>query len=415
MSNGWQMVLFNHFPSIINKVADETIPHKQRTVEPKAGTPTGMKSTVARFRLPQIRNFLPMEVPILSSRLLHQARENVLGLHWNTVANRILVVSQEGLLLKLEILHPLGGEILASTMVPVAGELKAVGLQDDLDFALLVFEQVAQIIDLRDGTTLIAFERERGFLGGEFGLNSEVHLTIPADSHCVDWCIWDYLANTSNEFRLERHDHYGRGAVLHPSKLLIGACWNAYQSGFLIHVPDPKNKRLLFYDFGKDACARPEYEAYAPTFSPDGDVFAFVANPYLGWHPNIEKLCAYRISRPNQPILEVDLADFAVESVIRTYFLGGTQYILLHKTNSLDLVDFQTGVLHRILTAEVDHVGVNPFTYEYVYATGNQITLCQLGDEGDCMPDFDPNAADEAAADFRMKFASKLRAVGDWE
>jgi hypothetical protein len=356
-----------------------------------------------------------MEVPHLSSRQLHQARENVLGMHWNTVVNSIIVVSQEGLLLKLDVLNPLDGEILASTVVPVAGELKAVGLHDDLDFALLVFEQVTQIIDLRDGTTLNALERESGFLGGEFGLNSEVHLAIPADSGSVDWCIWDYLANAYNEYQLERHDHYGRGAVLHPSKQLIGACWNAYQSGFLMHVRDQENKRLLFYDFGKDACARPEYEAYAPAFSPDGDVFAFVANPYLGWHQNIEKLCAYRISKPNQPILEVELADYAVESVISTHFLGGTQYILLENNNGVDLVHFQTGAIHRCLATAVDQLCVNPFTCEFAYAIGNQVTLCQVGDQGDCLPDFDPHAAEKSAADFRKKFAGKLRAVGEWE
>src|SRR6266567_257679 len=97
--------------------------------------------------------------------------------------------------------------------------------------------------------------------------------TLPlSSSGSVDWGVWEYQHDTYHEYELERYDHYGRGAALHPSGLLIGALWNAYACGYLIHSVQEVADGVLGY-YEQPTAKRTEYENYAPAFSPDGALF----------------------------------------------------------------------------------------------------------------------------------------------
>jgi hypothetical protein len=93
---------------------------------------------------------------------------------------------------------------------------------------------------------------------------------------------------------LERYDHYGHGAVLHPSGLLIGALWNASACGYLLHRVQPLSSGVLGY-YEQPTIERSEYEDYLPAFSPDGTLLAFVVNPYRGGGTNMGRVCIYEI------------------------------------------------------------------------------------------------------------------------
>lgn len=83
------------------------------------------------------------------------------------------------------------------------------------------------------------------------------------------WGIWNYQTNTYSEFEWEHIGNYARGAVLHPSGQLIGALWNDHQCGYYLHLAEPQNGNLHYFEEPVPD-ARDEYENYSPCFSPDG-------------------------------------------------------------------------------------------------------------------------------------------------
>ena len=293
------------------------------------------------------------------------------------------------------------------------GKLQSATLNEGDALVLLVFEKEALLLNLPDFTIRYSIKREDGFLGGDFGEAGNIHFTISASSGSVDWSIWKPETNESQDYELERYDHYGRGAVLHPSKKLIGACWSAYSCGFLIHTTEPKNKRLYYFDFDEEGCDRSEYEAHAPAFNFRGDKFAFVVNPYLGGEVNIEKLCWYDISNPKAALKEADLTDFEKESVMGNHFLGQTDHIVLHKSHGLDLVDFDTGKTTRFLQGEIDFLAVNPHSPDLIYAKGKRIEVLRF--EGMPTRQLPQETAANFAREFIAEQAAKLELAGDWE
>lgn len=138
---------------------------------------------------------------------------------------------------------------------------------------------------------LDSFETKRG----GFYADDQRAWSLSLDEHRAghDWVIWDYSANEIHRYELEKRGHYGRGATLHPSGLLIGAAWNAYECGYFIHASAPKSGELHYYS--QPAPERSEYEAYEPCFSPDGQRFALVVNPYVAMRKNYSRVCVYNI------------------------------------------------------------------------------------------------------------------------
>jgi uncharacterized protein (TIGR02996 family) len=162
--------------------------------------------------------------------------------------------------------------------VPSAGELlRALAVAAWHDRFLLVYDAALEVWDAAEPRPHASRALPRHVRGGGLFPDAARAWTLPeASSGSVDWGVWNPSRDEYREWPLERFDHYGRGAALHPSGLLIGACWNAYQCGYLIH--EVAGGGMVSY--ARPAVVRDEYEAYLPAFSPDGTRFAFVCNQY---------------------------------------------------------------------------------------------------------------------------------------
>ncbi|CAA9201270.1 hypothetical protein FLA105534_03506 [Flavobacterium bizetiae] len=343
-----------------------------------------------------------------------ESPEPILGIDWNLYSNRILIAYRVESSIVLEI-KTSSLEIVSSGKLKIGDKLKKIALNDNTTYALLVFEKKSVIVRLSDYSIFCQLERNDGFLDGAFAEKNTVYLTIPASSGSVDWSFWDYVNNDFQEYELERYEHYGRGAVLHPSKKLIGACWSAYQSGFLIHSAVPENKRLKYFNFGENECSRSEYEASCPSFNTDGDKIAFIVNPYLGGQENIEKLCIYDIENQSSALIEIPLPDFKNESVLNTYFMGQSEFVLLHKRSTIDIVELESKVNHQIINREIEYLSVNPYTNQFVVSESKKLSVYSfLNKESD-----DFNYSILSAVDYASSFVSnhinKLKVAGDKE
>ncbi len=170
----------------------------------------------------------------------------------------------------------------------------AIKLHPRSSHILLICENGLLVLNDISGTLIGSTRLDRAIQNGGFYPDESLVWTLPtAASACVDWGVWRYDTNVYQEYELERYDHYGRGATLHPSGRLIGACWNAYASGYLIHRIASDN-RMGYY--ANPAPERSEYEAYHPAFSADGALFAMICNPFLGgFRANLGRLCIYHI------------------------------------------------------------------------------------------------------------------------
>lgn len=340
--------------------------------------------------------------------------EPILGIDWNSNANRILIARGNQNSLTLELKNSEGLTQKKGTL-NIDGKLKDISLNESLIHALLIFDQRAILLNLQDFSINCEIERKDGFLDGTFANEELVYLKIPASSGSVDWSIWDIKNNDFQEYELERYDHYGRGAVMHPSKKLIGACWSAYQSGFLIHTTTPENNRLQYFDFGDNECSRSEYEAFAPSFNSRGDKIAFVVNPYLGGQKNIEKLCVYEIENQTQPVSEIELTDSEKESVKETFFIHQDDFILLNKTSSIDLVNLNTLETERILLNKIDRISVNTITGEFIVSNGMDLAIYAIKNKNQSDINRNNEGSIEFANSFISKHSKKLKIAGDEE
>ncbi|HAA11376.1 MAG TPA: hypothetical protein DCE41_06590 [Cytophagales bacterium] len=244
--------------------------------------------------------------------------------------------------------------------------LMEVALADDGKLALLVFETEAVVLALPDFKVINRLSEKGAFLGGDFGEGSYIHFSIPAYSGSVDWAIWNYASNTYNEYPLERYAQYSRGAVLHPSRQLIGACWSAHQCGFLIHVAQPRDEQLHYFEFGEEV-QRHEYEAYGLSFSADGSKIAYLTDPYVAGHDRTETLCVYGLDNPFECLFEMKLSDAAY----RTVFLGSQLVLVWRRDRSVDVVDLVSSSSIHALQGEVQDLLAMHSTNEFVVAEGN--------------------------------------------
>jgi WD40 repeat protein len=340
--------------------------------------------------------------------------EPIVGLDWNLYSDRILIVRGTDTSVILEVKTPEGITEVKGTL-NTDGRLQDTSLCDSTNSALLVFEKRAVVINLQDFSVYRELEREDGFLEGGFADEDTVYITIPAMSGCVDWSFWNIKDNSFQEYELERYDHYGRGAVIHPGKKLIGACWNAYESGFLIHSVTPYKNRLRYFDFGDDECSRSEYEAFAPSFNTIGNKIAFVVNPYSGYQNNIEKLCVYDIENQKTPLHEIELTDYEKESVKETFFIGQDEFIILSKTRSVDIVDLRLLKTERIIDNEIDCIAVNSATGQFVTSTGKDLNIYSIEDKKKSEADYNNRSSIEFADSFIARHSEKLKIAGDEE
>ena len=351
----------------------------------------------------------------INFRLIYseQYESDILAIDWNQTCNIVLVAYRKEEFLTLELKSTSDWSTLSKGRISNGEKLINVVLQDNSEFALLLFEKQAILINLSDYSFYKSIERQEGFLTGSFGEEDIIHFSIPASSGSVDWAIWNYQTGNFQEYELERYDHYGRGAILHPSKKLIGACWNAYESGFLIHLAHPENKRLKYFDFSDNQCNRPEYEAFAPSFNYEGDKIAFVVNPYLGGRKNIEKLCCYNISEQVNSLLEVELTDSKKETVRETHFLGDSQYILLNKSRAIDIIDFETGRKSRLVNHKIDNLSVNCINSKLIFSVKRNLKVLEIIGQRKAEPTRESRMGFTNA--FISRFYNNLKIVGDEE
>ncbi|KFF06665.1 hypothetical protein [Flavobacterium reichenbachii] len=339
--------------------------------------------------------------------------EPVLGIDWNSSSNKILIVygTESSIVLELKTSN---WETVSSGKLVVEQKLKGIALHDNSSYALLVFAKKSIVVNLSDYSIYRELEREDGFLNGGFAEEDTIYLTIPAVSGSVDWSFWNYNTNSFQEYELERYGNYGRGAIIHPSKKLIGACWGAYQSGFLIHHALPENNRLKYFNFGENECSRSEYEAYYPSFNAKGDKIAFIVNPYLGDQDNFEKLCVYDIENQTKELLEIQLTNTQEESVLKTYFMGQSDFILLNKTCAIDVVDFESKEIERIVDKKADCMSANIYTNEFAFSEGKILSVYTISNKREDTV-YNNNASIEYAASFISNHFEKLRIAGDKE
>lgn len=177
-----------------------------------------------------------------------------------------------------------------------AGTLIALSHHPSHPWLLLLFEQGLHLWDYQKDEYVARSKLPRGVTkaGGFFPDTERVWTLSIASSGSVDWSVWNYQDDTYQEYELERYAHYGRGAVLHPSGLLIGALWSGYACGYLVHRVQPLSDGVLGY-YEHPTVERDEYENYLPAFSPDGNLFAFVANAYVSGGTNMGCVCIYEV------------------------------------------------------------------------------------------------------------------------
>ncbi len=204
-------------------------------------------------------------------------------------------------------------------------------------------------------------------------------LSMDKDHAGYDWVIWDYSVNEVNHYELERHGHYGRGATLHPSGLLIGAAWNAYECGYLIHTSEPKSQDLYYYS--QPAPERSEYEAYSPCFSPDGKRLAFVVNPYLAMHKNHSKVCVYEMETGELQV-EFYTGTRLNEEQLQFVYVGNTLAFRESDSDKIHVFDSRLGKRIKTLTASS---AIRYFTghrlfgyYAVIHETGISIFFSSL-------------------------------------
>lgn len=191
-----------------------------------------------------------------------------------------------------------GRELLPHGEFPIAvpeqlGAVTSVCHHPWMPWIGIVFEQGALVWN-RDGNALVSTcSFARAVKRGGFYPDRSRMWTLPvAASDSVDWGIWNHETGVYRELELERMGHYGRGAALHPTGRLIGACWSAYGCGYLLQRERPDGG-MGYYE--APATERSEYEAYLPAFSPDGARLALVCNPFLAYHLNHGLVCVYDV------------------------------------------------------------------------------------------------------------------------
>jgi hypothetical protein len=265
-----------------------------------------------------------------------KAEKNIKAIHWNSKSNSLITIMQNDLEVSFILYSMDTSTVEKQQRLKIFDNKQEVlycSLSDNKNLLLVIFQKKAILYSITEEVLVNEIvnnnEDYSSFLGGGF-LNSDIVYLKSEFIHqtSVDWCYWNYKLNEFKIYPLERHLEYGRAAILHPSKNLIGSCWSAHSCGFLIHNAIPNGDSLYFFDF-KDNCIQHwEYESYAPSFNLHGDKFAFVANEYASSHANCERLCIYDIDS-NKELVKLQLPDVYDERFFHSYYVANDSYILL--------------------------------------------------------------------------------------
>jgi hypothetical protein len=245
------------------------------------------------------------------------------------------------------------------------GAIKWVAHHPSMTYLLLTCENQLVIWDYSANNIVARIETTgREIREGGFYPDQQTAWTLEMEKEYrvgYDWLIWDYSENQLNRYELERNDHYGRGATLHPSGLLIGAAWNAHMCGYFIHQSRPKSDYLHYYS--KPAPERPEYESYLPRFSPDGKRLALFVNAFLALHQNHSKVCVYDVETAGL-VVEFFSGTTLPEQQLQFCYGGKTLAFWDSKSNKLHIFNAMSG--KQINTFTFDSK-IKYFTAHHIY------------------------------------------------
>jgi uncharacterized protein (TIGR02996 family) len=230
---------------------------------------------------------------------------NVAGLAWRPGSLQLAAVTGPGVpeqerptrsVLLFDLARDQSGPVRQWAVPSASDRLGAVAFAAWHDRLLLVYDTALELWDAAAARLHASRTVPRRVRRGGLSPDARLAWALPeASSGSVDWGTWDPDRDDYREWPLERFDHYGRGAVPHPSGLLIGACWNAYQCGYLVHELTDAGMAC----YARPAVARDEYEAYLPAFSPDGTRFAFVCNQYTSGD-DLGVVCVHDVASARQ-------------------------------------------------------------------------------------------------------------------
>jgi hypothetical protein len=254
------------------------------------------------------------------------------------------------------------------------------------------------------------------FVSGGFYPESRFSWSLRLSRHRADyeWVILDVENNEYSTYTVEHEDHYSRGSTLHPSGLLIGANWNAYSCGYYVHESQPRGDHLHY--FVKPSSVRREYEAYNPCFSPNGQYFAFIVNPFLAMHQNYSKVVVY----------DIETAELKIEfhTGSRSFGAYGLKFahsgrtLIFYETNShiMNIFNAESGrkIASLNLESHISYLSAHRLYGYYTVIENKGITVfMDRSDEEALDKDFDMESK-EVAERFIKENTEYLIEVGDY-
>ena len=297
-----------------------------------------------------------------------------------------------------------GAPGLRQTVMPSSteGALRAVDVQEQRPLLLLAFEGELRVWDHEAHRPVQSVMPPRPVRKAGFYPDGRRVWALPAaEADSVDWAVWDFETRRYREYPLERCDHCGRGAALHPSGLLVGACWNAYECGYLLH--EVADGAMHYYT--RPAGQRPELEAYAPAFSADGRLFAFICNRYQS-AADVGTVCVFEVETGRQ-VAAFPSGAWLSECCLQ--FAGGGAELAFGVANELKVYDPRRGrpvQTHR-LPAPVKAFAGHPAAPLYAVAQPEEIVL--LGRPGAELAERSAALAGQARASAERLIAANAR------
>ncbi|KAA2240566.1 hypothetical protein F0L74_30930 [Chitinophaga agrisoli] len=345
----------------------------------------------------------------------YRPNDRIYGLHWNTSTQPALLTGRNG---KWQ-LTILDGETFAVSQEHTINydfheEIKDIALSDKLEKLLIFSKNEAIIFSFPENSIISKLRRDTGFITGGFYDDNTIWFTVPAPAGSVDWAYWDLTTGGLQVYELDRQDHYGRAAVLHPSKRLIGACFSAYASGFLLHTAQALNGQLYYANLEDDGCACREYELYAPSFSLDGGRFAVIVNQFVSMEDQ-EKLCVYDMLHQSRPLLRLPLQGTAIGFTQNSYFTANGGHIILQGKTAVDIVCISgksAPSTSRLSGTNAAFIAVSPVKNQFALVQGHQLCIYEITDTP--APAVDNNSANAAADHFLQKYEEMLLPVGQF-
>ncbi|MBS1686552.1 MAG: DUF4160 domain-containing protein [Bacteroidetes bacterium] len=338
----------------------------------------------------------------MNTQIVHQvdAKTLIQAVDWNAQCERLIYATQDKNELCITMLDSASWTMIHSLTIRTDDKLSSIALNDSAELVLVTWLNKAAVYTISGVLVGERIIRTRGIQGG-FAPGEAGWLAIAAPSGCVDWSMWDYRAGTWVDLELERRDHYGRGAAIHPSGMLVGACWNAYEAGFLLHKLPPVKNRLYYYDV-TPACSEDQIEADGASFAARGDRFAFMTYDFHGGKTH--HLCVYDLFAQGQPLLHLDIYGELQEKRGQTMFIGSDAYLVLIR-DGLDIIQL-SGAYEQLRLQNNRPDAVAGHTSRSELAVVNGTALVIIGLDGST-PTLSPAALQQASRENAERFMTK--------